>query len=72
MTAERKTVYIDRQKSYPTPGRNYRFAWLWHYTVRSEGEWDAGASTLSEARDIAKRRGAEVVVVETWRGKGKR
>lgn len=62
----RKTVFIDRQKQYPTPGRTYRFAWKWLYTVRSEGDWDAGAGTLSEARDIAKRRGA-YVVIETWK-----
>jgi hypothetical protein len=58
-------VTVNRSKLYPTPGRNYRAAWRWLYTVRVDGINYQGEG-LSWARGLAKRKANGRKVVELW------
>lgn len=63
-----ETVRITREKLYPSPGRNVRFAWKWLYTVHVPGEpHPFTGPDLSWARGIAKRKGGGRPIVETWK-----
>lgn len=60
-----KPISITRSKLYPAPGRSYRFAWKWLYTVDygrailSGGLTKAdGFDTLASARRHAKQNAA--------------
>ena len=45
------------------------FAWNWNYEVVSPGEYDAGASTIDEARIVARNRHKEtgLTIVYDWK-----
>lgn len=59
---------INRSRSYPEPGTNYRFAFKYIYEVIVGGYRGKGDS-LSWARRIAKKKGA-TTIRETWKDKG--
>jgi hypothetical protein len=48
------TVIISRSKIYPTPGRNYRVAWKWNYTVRTEDGQEFSGDMLGWAKRLAR------------------
>ena len=58
---------VTRAKQYPTPGKNFRFAWRWTYTITIPGKPPIGAGDLSEVKMCAKANGAGKIVKE-WEG----
>lgn len=61
---ERKSVTtITRSKLYPTPGKNYRLAWKWHYEVNG----NHGCDTLAQARNIARKLYPGQPIIEAWK-----
>lgn len=58
-------VTIIRSKLAPTPGKSYRFAWRWLYTVIADGVEYSG-DTLGWARRLARQKANGRPVVEAW------
>jgi hypothetical protein len=59
-------VTISRGKIYPTPGRNYRAAWKWRYTVRA-GEQNYSGDGIGWARRLAAQKADGGKVTELWK-----
>jgi hypothetical protein len=60
-------VTISRTKIYPTPGKNYRAAWKWLYTVHVGTEEYTGEG-LSWAKRLAKIKAPNAKVALVWEG----
>jgi hypothetical protein len=59
---------VTRSKLYPTPGRSYRVAWKWIYTVAIPGEpYTFDGDTLSWVRSLCKRKAPELPIVYAWK-----
>lgn len=60
------TATISRERVYPLPARPGP-AWYWVYAVRIDGDGDVYKGRgLSWARDLARRKGA-TLIVEDWK-----
>jgi hypothetical protein len=58
-------VHISREKLYPTPGKNYRAAWKWLYTIHVDSEEFKGEG-LSWAKRLAKQKSNGRPVILCW------
>ena len=66
MTASACTV--TRSKLYPTPGRSYRFAWKWLYTVAIPGEpYTFDGDTLSWVKSLCKSKAPGMPIIYAWK-----
>lgn len=58
---------IDRTKVYPTPGRNYRAAWKWSYTVTIPGErYTFDGDRLDWAKRLCKSKRPDLKIKLAW------
>lgn len=59
---------VTRSKLYPTPGRSYRFAWKWLYTVTIPGEpYTFDGDTLGWVRSLCKSKAPRLPIVYAWK-----
>jgi hypothetical protein len=63
---------VTRSKLYPTPGRSYRLAWKWIYTVTIPGEpYTFDGDTLSWVKALCKRKAPGAPIVYAWKVESK-
>jgi hypothetical protein len=62
-------VRISRMKIYPTPGRNYRVAWKWVYTVHV-GKEEFTGDGLGWAKRLAQQKSPSGKYVLSWSTRG--
>jgi hypothetical protein len=64
----RSTCTVTRSKLYPTPGRSYRFAWKWIYTVTIPGEpYTFDGDTLGWVKSLCKSKAPGMPIVYAWK-----
>lgn len=62
------TCTVTRSKLYPTPGRSYRFAWKWIYTVTIPGEpYTFDGDTLGWVKSLCKSKAPGMPIVYAWK-----
>ena len=52
-----ESAIVTREKNYPMPGSNYKFAWKWIYRVKIPGLRESVFPTKAEARFFIKKYG---------------
>lgn len=58
---------IERTKVYPTPGRNYRVAWKYNYTVTIPGEqYTFSGDGIGWAKSLCKRKRPDLEIKLAW------